>query len=260
MLVKRILLCFALVVIIATLITTAGCAVVTGSGNVVTREYVYGDFSRIEIGYAFDAEISQADSYLIKISLDDNLFDYLDISKSGDTLRITMEPGNIYSKTQQRAVITLPALERLELSGASKATVTGFTSFHNLEMKISGASEVDIFDVTSGDAYLEISGASNIEGTLTMKDVVFDVSGAGSVTLEGAGEDMSLDASGASDVDLSALTLNNAWVNLSGASRATVNVSGQLNCDLSGASILEHLGNPTIGTLTSSGGSIIRPK
>lgn len=260
MLVKRILLCFALVVIIATLITSAGCAVVTGSGNVVTREFDYGDFSRIEIGYAFSAEISRADSYLIKISLDDNLFDYLDISKSGDTLHITMEPGNIYSKTQQRAVITLPDLERLELSGASKATVTGFTSSHDLEMEISGASEVDISSVNSGNAYLEISGASNIEGTLTMKDVVFDVSGASSVTLEGTGEDMSLDASGASDVDLSGLTLNNVWVTLSGASQATVNASGQLNGELSGASILEYLGNPTIGTITSSGGSTIRPK
>ncbi len=260
MFVKIILPCFALVVIIGTLITATGCAVITGSGNVVTREFVYGDFTRIEIGYAFDAEISQADSYLIKISLDDNLFDYLDISKRDDTLRITMEPGNIYSKTQQRAVITLPDLERLELSGASKAVITGFDSSHNLEMEISGASEADIIDVTSGNAYMEISGASNVEGSVTMKDAVINVSGASFVTLEGTAEDMSLDVSGASDVDLSDLTLDNAWVTLSGASQAEINVSGQLNGDLSGASILEYLGNPTIGSLTSSGASVIRPK
>lgn len=260
MLVKRTLLCFGLVVIISALIITTGCAVITGSGDVITREFDYGDFSRIEVGYAFNAEISRADSYLIKISLDDNLFDYLDISKSGDTLRITMEAGNIYSKTQQRAVITLPDLERLELSGASKANVEGFTSSHNLEIKISGASQVDISDVISGNAYLEISGASQIEGTFTMKDVVFDVSGASLVTLEGSADDMSLEASGASVINLSDLPLNNAWFDLSGASQVTVNAGGQLSGDLSGASLLEYLGNPTIGNFTSSGTSTIRPK
>jgi hypothetical protein len=68
--VKRILLCLAMVVIISTLIITAGCAVITGSGNVITREFNYGDFTRIEVDYAFTAEITQADSYVIKISLD----------------------------------------------------------------------------------------------------------------------------------------------------------------------------------------------
>ncbi len=258
--VKRILLCLMLVFILSTLTITTGCAVITGSGDVITREFNYTDFTRIEVDYAFGAEIIQADSYTIKIFLDDNLFDYLDISKSSDTLRITMEPGNIYSKTQQRAVITLPDLERLELSGASKAFVAGFSSSHDLEIKISGASQVDISDVVSGNAYLEISGASNIEGTFTMKDVVFDVSRASSVTLEGSAEDMSLDASGASTMNLSDLTLDNAWINLSGASQATVNAGGQLNGDLSGASLLEYLGNPTIANFTSSGASTIRPK
>ena len=260
MLVKRTLLCFGLVVIISTLIITTSCAVITGSGDVITREFDYGDFTKIEVDYAFTAEITQADSYLIKISLDDNLFEYLNIRKSGDTLRITMQPGNIYSKTQQRAVITLPDLERLELSAASKAYVDGFTSSHDLEIKISGASQVDISDVVSGNTYLEISGASKIEGTFTIKDVVFDISGASSVTLEGSAKNMSLDASGASQVDLSHLKISNAGINLSGASQATVNADGQLSGDLSGASLLEYLGNPTIGNFTSSGASTIRPK
>ena len=257
---KRILPFFALVVLIGTLVIATGCAVITGSGDVITREFDYGDFTRIEVGYAFSAEITQSDSYLIKISLDDNLFDYLDIRKSGDTLHITMEAGNIYSKTQQRAVITLPDLEGLEISGASKAYVEGFTSSHDLEIKISGASQMDISDVVSGNAFLELSGASKIEGTFTMKDVVFDVSGASFVTLEGSAEDMSLGASGASTVDLSDLTLENAWFDLSGASQVTVNAGGQLSGDLSGASLLEYLGNPTIGNFTSSGTSTIRPK
>lgn len=260
MLVKRILRCSMLVLVIVTLIITTGCAVITGSGEVITREFDYSDFTRLEIDYAFTAEIARSDSYLVKISLDDNLFKYLDINKSGDTLRITMEPGNIYSKTQQRAVIMLPDLERLEVSGASKAYVVDFTSSHDLIINISGASQVDISDVSSGNAYLEISGASKIEGNFTVKDADFEISGASSVTLEGSAEDIALDVSGASQAELSDLTINNARFDLSGASQATVNASGQLSGDLSGASLLEYLGNPTIGSFTSSGGSEIKPK
>ena len=260
MLVKRILICFVLIVTISTFVLITGCAVITGSGTVITREFDYSDFTKLEVGYAFNAEISRSDSYLVKISLDDNLFEYLDIEQSDDTLRISMKPGNIYSKTQQHAVITLPDLERLELSGASKAYVSDFTSSHDLVMVISGASSMDISNMISGNTYLEISGASKIDGTFTMKDVAFDISGASSVTLEGSADNMSLDASGASSVDLSALNSDNAQINLSGASRATVNASGQLSGDLSGASILEYLDNPTIINFTSSGGSSIRPK
>ena len=260
MLVKRTLLCFGLVVIISTLIITTGCAVITGSGDVVTREFNYDDFNRIEVGYAFTAEISQSDSYLIKISMDDNLFEYLEIGKSGDTLQITMEGGNIYSTTQLRAVITLPDLEQLELSGASEGYIYGFHSSHDLDIEISGASQLEISDIASRNAYLELSGASKMEGTFNVDDIVLDVSGASTVILSGSGEDISLDVSGASTVDLSDLILNNAWVNLSGASKATINASGQLNGDLSGASLLEYLGNPTIGSFTTSGASSIRSK
>lgn len=260
MLVKRILSCLVLIAIGSTLIITTGCAVITGSGNVIMREFDYAGFTKLEVGYAFNAEITRADSYTVKISLDDNLFEYLIVEQNDDTLRITMKPGNVYSKTQQRAEITLPDLERLELSGASEAQVSDFTSSHYLEMDISGASHTDISHVVCGDAYLDISGASKIEGTFTMNDVVFHISGASSVKLEGSAEDMLLEASGASQVDLSELTIVNAGIELSGASQATVNASGQISGDLSGASLLEYLGNPTLGTFTSSGGSKIRSK
>jgi hypothetical protein len=260
MLIKRILSCLVLVTIFSTLIITTGCAVINGSGNVIMREFDYTDFTKLEVGYAFNAEITRADSYTVKISLDDNLFDYLIVEQSDDTLRITMKPGNVYSKTQQRAEITLPDLERLELSGASKAQVNDFTSSHYLEMDISGASHAEISNVVCGDAYLEISGASKIEGTFTMNDVVFHVSGASSVELEGSAENMALEASGASQVDLSDFTIVNAGIELSGASRATVNASGQISGDLSGASLLEYLGDATLGTFSSTGGSEIRSK
>jgi len=51
-----------------------------------------------------------------------------------------------------------------------------------------------------------------------------------------------------------------AEINLSGASDATINASGRLDGDLSGASKLSYVGNPTLGSINTSGGSTISQK
>ena len=50
--------------------------------------------------------------------MDDNVVDKLKVSKVGDTLSIALEPG-IYTRTTLRAVVTMPDIEGLKLSGGS---------------------------------------------------------------------------------------------------------------------------------------------
>jgi hypothetical protein len=258
--IKRALLFSALLTILSMPITTVGCAVINGSGDLETREMDYTDFTKLEVDYAFDAQITQADSFLVSITIDDNLYEYLDISQSGDTLRITMKPGYVYTQATQRAVIHLPDLERLELSGASRADVSDFTSSHELDIDISGASQMNISEVSSGEVSLEVSGASEVNGSFTMTDAVFELSGASSISLEGTAGDIYLDSSGASMTNLADFTVADARVDLSGASMATVNASGRLSGELSGASDLKYAGDPTIGEISASEGSSVSPK
>ena len=249
-----------LLILLGTLTVLSGCAVIIGSGELETREYEYTEFTRIEIGYAFEAEISQDNSFTVKITLDDNIFEYLDISQSGETLIITMKPGNVFTNVTQRAVITLPDLERLELSGASQADVSGFSSSHDLDFTVSGASKINISDITSADVTMEISGASRADGKLTMTNGDFDISGASSISLEGSAQDIIVDASGASRVNLDDFEVVNIRIDLSGASSGTINASGLLSCDLSGASHLYYIGNPILDDINTSGASSISQK
>jgi hypothetical protein len=260
MLVKRVLPVIILTLLIGMLVTTAGCAVIIGSGHLETREFSNTDFTRVEIGYAFEAEIYQDNIFLVKITLDDNLYEYLDLSQNGDTLKITMKPGYVFSRSTQRVVITLPDLERLELSGASRAYVRGFVSLDNLDFEISGASQMDVSDVSSPDITIKLSGASKADGSLTMTNGDFELSGASTINLEGSAQDISVDVSDASRADFSDFSVINARINLSGASSGTVNASGELNADLSGASTLHYIGNPVLGDISTSGASTISRK
>lgn len=258
--VKKILICLALMIIMSTLTFTTGCAVITGSGNLTTRNMEYSDFTKIDIGHAFEVEIIKADSYLVRITLDDNLYDYLDVTKRGDTLYITLRPNHLYTNATQKAFINLPDLHRLELSGASKADVRGFSNSHSMDFELSGASQMEISRMKAGDITLELSGASKASGSIVIADGTFDLSGASSIELEGSANDVYIDASGASRASLSDFSVVNAEVDLSGASQATINASGQLAVDLSGASRLNYTGNPRLESVNVSGGSSISQK
>ncbi len=259
---KAILIVAALMAALLTSGSLVGCfgGVVTGSGNPITGNYNFGDFTRVEVGYAFEVDITQSASYSVSITADDNLFNYIEVSISDETLKIRLKSGRSYISTTHRARITMPELRRLELAGASRGVVSGFSSLEDFELDLSGASSLQMVGISAGDIEFDISGASWVSGDITAGDARFDISGASRVELEGLAEDIVIDASGASSVELDDFPVNNAEVKLSGASRGTVNLNGRLDVNLSGASNLQYIGQPTMGSIDISGGSTISSK
>lgn len=256
----------ALIIIISILTFATGCGygfgpTVTGSGKLASWDFDYRDFTKIEAGYAFGIDVVKADTYLVRITIDDNLYEYLDISKQGDTLYLRLKPNYNYISVNRKATINLPDLEKLGLSGASQADIgSGFSSYHAVDFELSGASKVDIDNMKAGNTNFGLSGASKASGNIEMADGRFDLSGASSLELEGSAKDIDIQASGASHVELPDFSVVDADINLSGASGATINASGRLDGDLSGASRLTYMGNPTLGSVSASGGSTISQK
>lgn len=237
---------------------TVGRTDVVGSGKLVTRDMDFSDFTIVEVGYAFVVEITQSSSYSVTITMDDNMFDHLQASKTGERLEIRLEPGYNYRSVTLRAEVTMPDLHELGFSGATHGAVEGFRSSHGLVARLSGASSLDMDGISAGETDIELSGASHVTGGITVSgDVRFSLSGASTAGLEGGADDLAADVSGASGLDLSDFPVHNADVELSGASRATVNLDGRLDADVSGASHLLYVGEPTLGDIQTSGGSTI---
>ncbi len=241
-----------------------GCET-AGLGNVVSEEKDFTDFTHVDVGSAFEVEITRSDSFSIIISADESLFDYVEVSKVGETLKIYLKPRHIFTDftleaKPLRAEITMPALYGLQLSGASKGTITGFKSSEDFSLGVSGASSLEILDIEVGDAEFEVSGASRVSGNMSADDAEFEVSGASSIELSGSADKIMVEVSGASRVDLADFPIKDADVKLSGASEATVNVKGRLDTALSGASRLYFYGNPTMGNISVTGASTIKHK
>jgi len=211
-----------------------------GSGNLETEEYAFTNFTKVEISSAFEFEIEQSSSYNISVTADDNVIDYVQVSQVGQTLKIRLGTLRLLGSTTLRASVTMPQLHGLTVSGASRGTVSDFSSTEDL-------------DIT-------VSGASRVTGDITAGNVEFDISGASTIQLEGSANDMVASVSGASHFNLDDFIVNNADVNFSGASSGTVNLNGRLDANLSGASRLWYIGEPTMGDINTSGASTISKK
>jgi hypothetical protein len=211
-----------------------------GSGNLETEAYAFTDFTEVEIGSAFEFEIEQSSSYSINVTADDNVIDYVQVSQDGQTLKIRLGRVLFLGPVTLRASVTMPQLRDLTASGASRGTVSGFSSNEDL-------------DIT-------ISGASTVTGDITAGNVDFLISGASTIQLEGSADDIDANVSGASFFNLDNFIVNNADINFSGASSGTVNLNGRLDANLSGASTLWYIGEPTSTDINTSGGSTVSKK
>ncbi len=229
-------------------------------GGVIAREFDFSDFTNIEASHAFRVSIVHSDSYQVSITASAKLFDYIDVSKSGKTLKISRKPYHFPTRTAPEARIAMPTLNKLRLSGATKGTVAGFSSQEDFDLHVSDASGLDI-DMEAGKTKLEISGASRVSGNVKATDAEFTLSGASRAKLSGLANNIVLNAWGASRLDLADFTLNDTSISLKGASRATCGeCCGNLDLDLSGASKLDYCGNPTMRDINVSGASTLSHK
>ncbi|MFC1964784.1 head GIN domain-containing protein [Chloroflexota bacterium] len=218
-----------------------GCGFVpTGSGDLETEEYDFGDFNKVEISGTLEFEISRSSAYSISVTADDNVIEKVFVTKRGDTLKIDLETFPRLGSITLKTVITMPQLRGLDISGAARGTIYGFNS--------------------TDDVHIRLSGASKVEGNIIAGNADFDVGGASIIQLEGSAKDMVADVIGASYLRLGDFTVNNASITLMGVSTGTVNVSGRLDADLQGVTKLSYIGEPVMGTIKKSAVSVLIKK
>jgi hypothetical protein len=191
---------------------------IVGSGHTVTQNQPFSDFTSVSVSSGFAFVITQSNSFSVETTTDENVQNYVQISKSGDTLSVEFKPGYSTTTSTLSVDISMPSLSRLELSGGAHGNAAGFVSTNNFEIDASGGSRVQ----TQGQA-----------------------------------NDLTVDASGGSQLNLSNFTVRNANVNLSGGSQTEINPSGRIDANLSGGSHLFYSGNPTLGNINVSGGATI---
>ena len=210
---------------------------IKGSGNVIRIEQSIGEISNFQFSNALEVFIVKGSQPSVALLIDDNFEEFLIMEEHSDYLEIGLDPENSYRDYTFRADIIVPELEEITGSGAILADISGFESF--------------------GKLTIELSGASALKGDLIAAILDLSLSGASSVNLEGECNRLDINASGASSLQMKDFEAEEVEINLTGASIATIYSNGSISADLSGASILNYLGNAEIVSLRSSGASLV---
>jgi hypothetical protein len=216
--------------------------VLLGSGNIETQEKSFTGFDRVEASHVFQVEINQGEDFSVIVRIDDEASEFVQVTKQGNTLKLGLKPDRTYTlkNVTLEATITMPELTGVSLSGASRARVTGFKSTRDLN--------------------LDLSGTSSMEGDIEAGAVACELSGSSAINLDGSADDLTVKASGGSVAKLSEFPAANADIEASGASTVTVNVNGTINANVSGASRVYYVGNPTLGSVDTSGAASVSRK
>ncbi len=192
----------------------------------VDKEFDLSGFDEVELGDAFKIEIVQGETFKVKAHGTVRDINDLQLRVTNGRLTGKYEPGR-NNRKRTEITIQMPKLNYLHLSGANKARFYGFEA------------ENDTLE-------LEVSGASELDALSTWKYLKLTVSGASEVTLEGTTPTIDAEISGVSKFHGNNLRAAEVHIDLSGVSKANVNVLQQLTGSVSGNSELGYIGNPSV--------------
>ena len=215
---------FTLVITFSFLLSSTLLFTQDNDKNKVTRKKIdIENFTGIDIGSAFDIYYTTGSPVGMEIETSNKYFEKISYNVKGDVLHVNTK--SIKNPKELNIYISAPYLNYIYIHGAADFSAKGVINTDKLELKASGASDVNL--------EVEVN-------TLTT-----NASGASSVKVSGKAGTHKLFISGASDVIAKNLETKNTYAKASGASNASVNASDVLDANSSGASSIVSIGAAT---------------
>lgn len=211
---------------------------VHGNGNVTTQDRPVNDFKDIEVGGAAKVFVSQGDQHSVKVEVDENLQQFVEVYQEGGKVIVRTKDGyNLDPSGDLKIYVTAPVYHDIDVSGACDIIgQTPITNPENIAMHISGA----------GDMKMEVNAPH----------VSAEVSGSGNIDLKGETKSADLDLTGAGHAHCFDLKSENTKVEISGAGSAQVYASVRLDAEVSGAGSVDYKGGASVDQHVSGAGSV----
>ncbi len=196
-----------------------------------------GDFKGIKVGDAFNLKVSQSEVNTVKVIAPSTVIQQIKTDVK-DGILIISEEGNIKSNEAIEIIIGVKSLAKLDVSGSADVKTENELICDKLEISIEGAGDIRIW--------------------LKTNELKSKISGAGDLNLKGTSKLLDATIKGAGDLKAFNLEVEKAIVKVSGAGDAKINVSQNLDADVSGAGSIIYKGNPGERNVSITGAGSIR--
>ncbi|MFC2145492.1 head GIN domain-containing protein, partial [Actinomycetota bacterium] len=237
----RNIISIALIVILVSIlaITIVSCRgiIVRGSGNVTSEDRDVSRFTKVSVSGSGNLHIEQGDEESLTIEAEDNILPLITAKVSGNTLKLGFKPGTSISTTKSiEFYLKVKDLDSISASGSGNIDCSGLAA-DNLSVKTSGSRNVDI---------------SNLD----VNSITLNSSGSGNMTLAGITNSQNIKTSGSIKYFGEGLESKSCVINSSGSGELIINVSDDLNINVSGSIKITYIGRPSITQKTSGSASI----
>jgi hypothetical protein len=211
---------------------------VEGSGDIAVETRTLGEFDRIVLAGEGNAELDAGTDGVIEIETDDNLFDHIQTTVSGNTLTISTEADVDIDPTDG-------VIYRLGCPELTSARLTG-------------AGSIDLATcVTTDRLELEVAGAGSILATdLALSALEASLPGAGSIRTTGRADRLDVVVTGIGDFEGENLQTVDAVVRSTGVGNTTVWVTGTLDMELTGVGGIGYYGEPRVSQRIAGVGTV----
>jgi hypothetical protein len=222
-----------------TLVSLVSCNYTTGSGNIITKSASVGDFEGISVGGDFEVEVKIGPATEVTVEADDNIMKYIEITTSGNILKIRTEDLHNYSNVHMKVYITTPVLTSIKASASAEVKVNGILA------------ATDKFSFRA-------SSSGSIDAEVDAPEVESDASSGASVNLSGKTKNYHAEASSGAAIKSWDLLSEHTSISVSSGANAQVHASISLKATASSGAEISYHGAATVNKTVSSGASVTK--
>ena len=184
-----------------------------------TRTFALKNFTDIDASGGFIVKIVSGDTFSVTAKGRDDDFSNVKVEVDGRTLKAYVDRNENFGGDSREPIgltVTMPTVEKVSLSGASQAKLSGFKALKTLDLVLTGACKADI-NATTTDLNLVLTGGSNAR-------------------LSGRADQFTANLTGACTVDATDITIDRAKIDATGASTVELGTVRSLSSNATGAS------------------------
>ena len=121
-----------------------GTDIVTGSGNIITKDYDVKGFSRVTLAGSGNVYITQGSTESLSVETDDNIFAQLDIRVRGDELILGTKPAVGINPSQPiKYQLTVKDLNNITLGGSGNMYSDPIQT-DNMQVMLGGSGNIEV--------------------------------------------------------------------------------------------------------------------
>ena len=198
---------------------------VRGNGDMVTKTRSVGEYDKVSVGGSFDVKLYAGNEGSIKITVDENLLDYLITEVDNGNLKIRWKKGsNVSHRSKVMVTVPFKDIEGVSLSGSGDVYSDDTIKANSFKAALAG----------SGDMRLAVNATS----------ISSAVAGSGDIVLSGNTNSVKCAVAGSGDIKAYELQSDDADIRISGSGTIRISVKDNLTARVSGSGDVYYKGNP----------------